>query len=28
MLIIGLLAAILTTIAFLPQMIKTWQTKS
>ena len=28
MLIIGLLAATLTTTAFLPQMIKTWQTKS
>ncbi|MEM9924347.1 MAG: SemiSWEET transporter [Cyanobacteria bacterium P01_D01_bin.50] len=28
MLIVGLLAATLTTSAFLPQMIKTWQTKS
>ncbi|WP_414618704.1 SemiSWEET transporter [Calothrix sp. CCY 0018] len=28
MLIVGLLAATLTTTAFLPQMIKTWQTKS
>ncbi|MGB6299912.1 MAG: SemiSWEET transporter [Rivularia sp. (in: cyanobacteria)] len=28
MLIIGLLAATLTTTAFLPQMIKTWKTKS
>ncbi len=28
MLIIGLLAATLTTTAFLPQMIKTWQSKS
>ncbi len=28
MLIIGLLAATLTTVAFLPQMIKVWQTKS
>lgn len=28
MLIIGLLAATLTTTAFLPQMIKVWQTKS
>lgn len=26
--IIGFTAAILTTIAFLPQVIKTWQTKS
>lgn len=26
--ILGLAAAILTTIAFLPQMLKTWQTKS
>jgi MtN3 and saliva related transmembrane protein len=25
---IGLIAAILTTFSFLPQMIKTWQTKS
>ena len=28
MLIVGLLAATLTTTAFLPQMIKVWQTKS
>ena len=28
MLIVGLLAATLTTTAFLPQMIKTWQSKS
>jgi MtN3 and saliva related transmembrane protein len=28
MLIVGLLAATLTTVAFLPQMIKVWQTKS
>ena len=28
MIIVGLLAATLTTVAFLPQMIKTWQTKS
>ncbi len=26
--ILGLLAGTLTTIAFLPQMLKTWQTKS
>ncbi|MBH8556035.1 SemiSWEET family sugar transporter [Nostocaceae cyanobacterium CENA357] len=26
--LLGLAAAILTTIAFLPQMFKTWQTKS
>ncbi|MEB3178549.1 MAG: SemiSWEET transporter [Nostocaceae cyanobacterium] len=26
--ILGLIAATLTTVAFLPQMIKTWQTKS
>ncbi|NJM74197.1 MAG: SemiSWEET transporter [Scytonema sp. RU_4_4] len=26
--ILGLLAAILTTFSFLPQMLKTWQTKS
>lgn len=28
MLIVGLLAATLTTVAFLPQMIRTWKTKS
>ncbi|MGF1672762.1 MAG: SemiSWEET transporter [Rivularia sp. (in: cyanobacteria)] len=28
MIIVGLLAATLTTSAFLPQMIKTWRTKS
>ncbi|MEA5593710.1 SemiSWEET transporter [Rivularia sp. UHCC 0363] len=28
MIIVGLLAATLTTVAFLPQMIKVWQTKS